>query len=411
MRPVTKRVAVLRDVLVVAALSLLFLGLAECALRAAGLKFEGSFYTSDPELGYALRPNAQGWNISENVDYFQVNSDGLADREHSLQRPPGVIRIAMVGDSVTEAKHVTREQAYWGVMEQVLNSRLAKNRQRVEVINFGVAGYGLAQESIVIQKRVWKYDPQIIVLAGTIESFVLRSTRRLTPSKACEHVPFYVLKNGELAPDPQPAEQEQFCGNEGELHKVEGDMMNAIRLLGLVGEGLEKAKEKMRAELNNGRKVQPVENPNFKETDSFLGPASPDLKAAWDVSEALILRSRDAARQHHAEFWFFTLDMPEQVDPDSRKRADFGRSLGLKDLFLTDHLFANFAASESIQHGTLAPGLLAFAEKNNAILHGFPGLPQNQGHWNQTGHRVAGEMMARQLLESSPLLASPLPAE
>jgi hypothetical protein len=382
----------LKDIARAALVTVLFLAMLEGLLLLAGIRFEGSFYRPDRELGYALRPNAHGWNVNENLNYFRVNSDGLADSEHSPQRPANVIRIAIVGDSVSEAKQVRRDQAYWAVMERVLNSRLDGGR-RVEVINFGVAGYSLAQEALVLGSgRLWKYDPQIILLSGTIESFLLRSTRQFSPNTPAEHVPFYIPGNGRLEPDAETRRQ-RAAFNANRLNEWFGDLMNASRLLALCNDGVKKSSQEIKA---LARKQAPANA--YQESDAFLGPATPDLRTAWETSEALILWSNEEARQHHAELWLFTLDMPEQVDPDPKVTAAFDHSLGITDPFISDRLLAEFAAREGVPHGTLAPELQAFAEKNKIVLHGFPGTPRNAGHWNAAGHRAAGELIARQLL-------------
>ncbi len=46
----------------------------------------------------------------------------------------------------------------------------------------------------------------------------------------------------------------------------------------------------------------------------------------------------------------------------------------------------------------LAPLLQTYAEQNNVYLHGF-GSDIGNGHWNQLGHRVAGEIIAQKLCE------------
>jgi hypothetical protein len=374
-------------------LTLLFLFLAEAMLRVSGVKFEGSFYQPDRDLGYALRPNAQGWNVAENQNYFRVNSDGMADREHSLKPAPGVIRIAVVGDSISEAKHVPLDQAYWAVMEQSLNSRLPHGGPRVEVLNFGVAGYGLPQDALVIEKRVWKYHPQIILLAGTVESFVLRSSRCLSPNTPAEHVPFYTST---LQPDAETLKQRASFRPPGHLRSWFADLINTSRLLALCNAGFKKALENL----------HPESNPTsaYNESDAFLGPATPELTQAWDIAKAMILKSRDEARRHQAEFWLFTLDMPQQVDPDPVARAKYAKSLGIPDLFLADRLFAQFAEANEIPHAALAPQLLLFAEQHHVFLHGFSASAPNAGHWNRLGHKVAGEIMAGQLLNHSKFL-------
>ncbi len=40
----------------------------------------------------------------------------------------------------------------------------------------------------------------------------------------------------------------------------------------------------------------------------------------------------------------------------------------------------------------------AYAEQNKVFLHGF-GANIGNGHWNQLGHRLAGEWIAQKLCE------------
>src|SRR5579864_354347 len=116
--------------------------LVEFSLRFAGIHYESSLYRLDRDFGYVLRPGAAGWSVKDHENYEQISSQGLRDRYHTLQRPADTIRIAVVGDSFSEAKQVDLEKAYWSVMERELNARLKDGPRRVEVVNFGHAGYG-----------------------------------------------------------------------------------------------------------------------------------------------------------------------------------------------------------------------------------------------------------------------------
>ena len=89
-----------------------FIGLAICegALRLLGYKYSGSTYTADPLLGWSLRPGAGAWEADEGVAWSKINSHGFRDRERSLNKPPGVYRIAVLGDSGTEARQVDMDK-------------------------------------------------------------------------------------------------------------------------------------------------------------------------------------------------------------------------------------------------------------------------------------------------------------
>src|ERR1041384_6895967 len=85
-----------------ALIACLTLGGAELALRAAGYSAP-IWYQPDALLGWVMRPGAQGWFTHEGRAYVQVSAEGWRDREHALEKPAGVYRIAVIGDSAAEA--------------------------------------------------------------------------------------------------------------------------------------------------------------------------------------------------------------------------------------------------------------------------------------------------------------------
>jgi hypothetical protein len=135
--------------------------LAEFLLRLMDY-FHVSFYEPSICCGAALIPNTEGWWRREGEAYIRINSAGLRDREHAIAKPPNTLRIAILGDSYAEAFQVPMERAFWSVLERTLAGCQALNGQDVEVINFGVSGYGTAQ---TLRHRVWPYHPDIVVLA------------------------------------------------------------------------------------------------------------------------------------------------------------------------------------------------------------------------------------------------------
>ncbi len=136
----------------------------EGALRLAGARYEASFFIAEAERAFSSRPNAEGWQTSEGENYVRINSAGLYDREHTLSRPANTIRIALLGSSEVEAKQVQPSQNFAGLIEQNLNRKLAGAGQKIETLNFGVAGYNLAQIYLTLRNHVWQYDPQIVLL-------------------------------------------------------------------------------------------------------------------------------------------------------------------------------------------------------------------------------------------------------
>lgn len=114
------------------------------------------FYRFDPVLGWANEPGARGTFARDEFRYeVAVNSQGLRQGEVARQKPAGVRRIAFVGDSflwgigVSDAERTTEQLA------QLLRS--------VEVLNFGVSGYGPVQHLLNLDS-VLDFAPDLVVV-------------------------------------------------------------------------------------------------------------------------------------------------------------------------------------------------------------------------------------------------------
>src|SRR5918911_2269574 len=184
-------------IFVVCASILFALMIGEVALRAVGYTYP-VFYAPDEARGYALRPCMRGWYRKEGATYVSINCQGLRDREHTMAKPPGTLRVAVVGDSFAEALQVPLEDAFWAVAERKLQACPAVGGRKVEFINFGVSGYGTAQELITLEQKVWAYQPDIVLLAFTTNNDITDNSR---PLKRTNEIPYFVLRAGQLALD------------------------------------------------------------------------------------------------------------------------------------------------------------------------------------------------------------------
>ena len=82
------------------------------------------------------------------------------------------------------------------------------------------------------------------------------------------------------------------------------------------------------------------------------------------------------------------------MNPSSVSRESFARKLKVSDLFYPERRLKNFGQREKFDVVTLAPRLLNYAESHQAFLHGFQNTVVGRGHWNEEGHRRAGQLMA-----------------
>ena len=390
----------------------LFVGLiiAEVALRLIGYSYP-DFYQLDQSRGYSLRPGIEGWYRKEGKSYVRINSDGLRDREHTKTKPADTIRVAVIGDSYAEALQVPMEAAFWSIMEKRLQSCAAVRGKKVEVINFGVSGYGTAQELITLREHVWAYSPDIVLLAVTTNNDITDNSRLL---KKTDEVPYFVYRDGRLVIDDSFTSSRDFLWRQTRLAALGRWLKDHLRLVQAINEahrGFRNLLSSWRTKGNPGVVTAPVDkkaNPGLLADSTELGidnfvyfePTTTPWDDAWRVTEGLIVIMRDEVRSKGSKFVVATLSNGAQVLPKPEMTETFMKQYGITDLFYPDKRIESLGEREGIPVITLAPELQSYAARNQIFLHGF-GATLSFGHWNADGHRVAGELLAQKLCEEA----------
>ncbi len=88
------------------------------------------------------------------------NRDGMRDREHYIEKPPGTYRIVCLGDSVTLGHGVSASSAYPSIFE----SYMEQIGLPAEVFNVAVSGWSTHQQLIAYEVIVRKYQPDHVFL-------------------------------------------------------------------------------------------------------------------------------------------------------------------------------------------------------------------------------------------------------
>lgn len=370
---------------------LIGLVLTEVLLRAVGFSYP-RFYRVDPVLGRANIPGATGWFTDEGNAYVEINSDGMRDREHSLDKPAGTIRIAVLGDSFAAALQVPTDQTFWGQLEPDLASCPARRDHPIEVLNFGVVGYGTGQEYLMLQTRVWKYHPDIVLLAFLTANDIADNAWTL---KQSNNTPYFVHRDGKLVEDPSFGERNN-TSPPGALDRLWDAAYPHLRLL----QAWMKGKQEIELMANSGKSqaavTVPGQEPGLYEA-VYRPPDDPVWQEAWSVTEDLIKAMATSARAHGATFVIATLSNGIQVHPDPAVRQKYAERFNVTDFFYPDRRIEALAASEGVPFVMLAPAIRDWAEAHHTCVHGFDnGLPC-AGHWNEAGHRLAGELIADKL--------------
>jgi lysophospholipase L1-like esterase len=115
--------------------------------------------SENTRLGFELWP---GGAVRAEVEY-RINGEGLRGPETTREKPPGVRRVAVLGDSIAFGYWVAEEDAFPRQLERMLSGGGAAGR--VEVLDFGVPGYNLDQELEALRAKALAYAPDAVVLA------------------------------------------------------------------------------------------------------------------------------------------------------------------------------------------------------------------------------------------------------
>lgn len=377
-----------KSVLLIAGL-LVSIVISEILLRIIGFSYH-NFQDRDDLIGRKPSPNAEGWFQREGKAYVKINSDGWRDYEYSKRKPNNVMRIAVLGDSFTEALQIDIENTFWSIIEQELNSCQAFGNKKVEVVNFGVSGYGTDQEILTLRHHVWKYSPDIVLLAFYTGNDIRNNSKILEPHKL---KPFFVFHENKLVLDNSFLNHPTYIWKTGFFWSNLRYLYRYSRILQLLTKFSDQYNSNVVDDnLNNQLQFDDLYH------NIFLPPTNNDWQQAWTITEDLLMMIRDEVEGKNARFVLVTLSNDIQVHPDPKYRKRFMENYGINDLFYPDRRIKLLGKKENIEFLLLAPVFQEYAERNHIFLHGvINSEPSGLGHWNINAHRLAGEIIAEYL--------------
>jgi hypothetical protein len=358
--------------------------LLECVLRLAGLSYP-SFATPDVSRGHALRAGMRAWQTAEGEALVEINSQGLRDREHQIPKPDNNYRIALLGDSYAEAQQVALEKTFWWLLQTGLTSCAGLAGKTPEIINFGVSGYGGAQQLLTLREQVWRYQPDMVLLAFTSSNDVSDNLREL---KQDPNVPYFTLEGNELKLDNSFHDSPGYQFRSSSLGKLLQWSVQHSRVLQL----LNRLRYQQRQDdlLEQRRNTLGVSGDTVR---IYQAPSNETWNRAWDITEAVLAQIARESQQAGAAFVLATLSNPKQVHPLRQVRDNFAKQLGVPDLFYPEQRLSALGTRAGFPVIALAPGLQVIAEARNTNFHYF-NERSFDGHWNEAGHAAAAEILS-----------------
>jgi lysophospholipase L1-like esterase len=347
---------------------------AEIALRLLGVRYP-AFYVVDSQRGYGLRPGARGLWTREGRGSVSINRAGFRGPLPARMPPEGSLRIAVLGDSFTEALQVDRQQTWLQQLQARMNAlptcELRGGRQ-VEVLNFGVGGYGTGQQLLTWRHQARRYRPDLVLLA----LYPGNDFTDNEPIARTDRPVFSLDAEGRLTVDDRFRHTPGHRFRSSPAGRLLDALINHSRVLQLLNEAKNRFSGLVRAGSGPAGAAAATAPP----------PPPEASEQAWAVTAALLRTLKQDVEASGARLLVISTSSPDQLWPDGAQRP--------ADPFRQERRLSALLSDADIDHLLLGPPLQRQVDAEGLVLHGFPGQQPGQGHWNEEGHRRAAALIA-----------------
>jgi len=116
---------------------------------------------------FVLKPNLVRDESKEIC--WSTNAEGMRDREYPREKPEGVFRVGLSGDSIATGWKVDDDEGFEPLLEQLFDARSrAAGGPRVEILNFAVPGHGPGQRWSHFATLGWGFSPDLVIYEATM---------------------------------------------------------------------------------------------------------------------------------------------------------------------------------------------------------------------------------------------------
>jgi len=338
----------------------------------------------DAVLGWNHVPNTSGfWRKSCFSSELKFNSEGMGDIEHTHEKPQGSYRIAVIGDSYVTAQEVAFNETFFRQLQHDLNRR-GKN---IDVLGFGVRGFGTDQEYLLLENYALKYDPDLVILTFAPND-VWNNFLALDKNPAKPY--FELTPDGRLTTRPFTP----MPDHSGSWKSVLFENLDTVRFVYFRAAQVPVIHNAL---VKFGIYANVVPTPSgpddlMKNTVYRDPPWLLEWEASWRVTRGLLRAMKNTSKNSGAEFILFSVTRKVQVDDKMFKALEEGHpniSLAYDNL---EKRLATFSENEGIAY---VSSLVAMRElqASGKSVHLIC-----DGHWSRDAHQRAATLLADYLV-------------
>lgn len=348
-----------------------------------------SWSQPDPLFGWRFVRNRQFWSQEENPEpiLWRTNHEGWKDKEWSVDKKPDTYRIAVLGDSYVEALQVAPEKNFPALAEKEMSIAGLKT----EWMNFGHSGFGQAEEWLILQNEVSRFQPNLVILFF----YPGNDLDDIHPKTAAYPArPFYYLsEHNELRLDKNFSQGISYRLKTGvNFLKQNSSLLSLLsRRISLLRQTLRQ--KKIRKQHQKDDAIQSYLSLCTNKPD-------PQYVQNYALSKRLIREMASFAKSKGMKFMLVVIDTPAylpEIEAEYRKRDAL-----FNPVFFENDLAA-LASELAIPYLSRQTPFRKMYLETGEPLHWnywtYEGRPEyweygaHTGHWNEKGHAFVAELL------------------
>jgi len=315
--------------------------------------------------------------------HIKTNNEGFVGPDYQIAKPNGTLRVAVFGDSFTEAMQVDYEKTFPYLLEKKLKNKVSSTYSNVEVLNFGTGGTGTGDAMLFYHTYARKYNPNLVILAFYLGNDVDDNSK------------YYALKdkmlldqnNWDNVTPPDAAARKSFVGIKDVVFRSSA----IIRFLDRVF----RSSVPLRTFAQQiGLYRPPLVESNQKLTKYdyyYMVPPDEDHKKYITYTSELINNFSKQVQVDGKKFAVLFIPQGMAVHPKDyfayiNERPGLSTST-FSLQYLEDTIVSGLNASTTILH--LAPFFSSIINAGNKELY----LVNGQGHFNEDAHPIVSDLL------------------
>jgi lysophospholipase L1-like esterase len=361
----------------------------------------------DPLYGWSQIPNNEFRYQTKSVNFdtpVKINARGLRERDYEYQKPQGVYRILILGDSFIPSLEVPFDQIWHELLERKLNEGGLEGK--VEVIAAGVQGWSIDQQLLYYRHEGHKYNADLVLLQAFLSNDITEADiplNRMAGGTLEYQKPYFKLANGKLELRNFPYRGEGYWLDSKPEPSLAGRVKKVLRRN-------TRLYRYITMTLLAPKRPRQAEGPRLPfgcwtgEKTGFWPPLllyaadyPPEFQAGWQLYGALVRQLKAEVIEHGQRFAVVSFPHRRQVMPVAwTETLDCWPKMKtmLWDLDKPDNQLAGVLRSEGVEFFAMAGPLrrvFARAEK--------PLYIERDNHFNRDGHVQVADLLYEWLKE------------